>query len=104
MYRRDVRNFFRHLCELVLRHKMWVSNYFVSSFYSAYIASGKLRLIKMVCEVDSIFKQGDFIGIFFLSILYSALLHLPPLRFYCVNGCWDRTQDRCNWCIGSQML
>ena len=23
---------------------------------------------------------------------YSTLLHLPPLRFYCVGGCWDRTQ------------
>ncbi len=31
---RDVRNFFRHLCELVLRHQMRVSNYFVNSFYS----------------------------------------------------------------------
>jgi hypothetical protein len=27
-------NFFRHLCELVLRHQMRVSNYFVNSFYS----------------------------------------------------------------------
>ena len=31
---RDVGNFFRHLCELVLRHQMRVSNYFVNSFYS----------------------------------------------------------------------
>ena len=30
---RDVENFFRHLCELVLRHQMRVSNYFVNSFY-----------------------------------------------------------------------
>ncbi len=33
---RDVGNFFRHLCELVLRHQMRVSNYFVNSFYSVY--------------------------------------------------------------------
>jgi hypothetical protein len=26
--------FFRHLCELVLRHQMRVSNYFFNSFYS----------------------------------------------------------------------
>jgi hypothetical protein len=26
--------------------------------------------------------------------LYSALLHLPPLRFRCADGCWDRTQYR----------
>ncbi len=46
-----------------------------------------------------------FLGGFFLFfLLYSALLHLPPLRFHCADGCWDRTKDRCNWCIGSQTL
>ncbi len=40
----------------------------------------------------------------FFSVYYSALLHLPPLRFHCADGCWDRTHDRCNWCIGSQTL
>jgi hypothetical protein len=44
---------------------------------------------------------GDF-SIFF--VLYSTLLHLPHLRFHCADGCWDRTQDRCNLCIGSQTL
>ncbi len=24
---------------------------------------------------------------------YSTLLHPPPLRFHCILGCWDRTQD-----------
>ncbi len=33
-----------------------------------------------------IFFGGDFY-IFF--VLYSALLHLPPLRFHCADGCWD---------------
>jgi hypothetical protein len=41
---------------------------------------------------------------FFLFVQYSALLHLPPLRFHCADGCWDRTQDRRNWYIGSQTL
>ncbi len=36
---------------------------------------------------------GDF---FIFFVLYSTLLHLPPLRFHCADGCWDRTQDRCN--------
>jgi hypothetical protein len=40
----------------------------------------------------------------YFSVHYSALLHLPPLRFHWVDGCWDRTQDRYNWCIGSQTL
>ncbi len=30
---------------------------------------------------------------FFLFVQYSALLHLPPLRFHCVDGCWDRIID-----------
>jgi hypothetical protein len=30
---------------------------------------------------------------FFFCVLYSTLLHLPPLRFHCADGCWDRTQD-----------
>ncbi len=31
---------------------------------------------------------------FFLIVIYSALLHLPPLRFHCAesDGCWDRTK------------
>jgi hypothetical protein len=43
------------------------------------------------------FWEGGSGGYFF--VLYSALLHLPPLRFDCSEGCWDRTQDRCNWCM-----
>ncbi len=31
----------------------------------------------------------------FFFVLYSTLPHLPPLRFHCADGCWDRTQDRC---------
>jgi hypothetical protein len=30
-----------------------------------------------------------FFGVFFLSVQYSVLLHLPPLRFHCADGCWD---------------
>jgi hypothetical protein len=28
----------------------------------------------------------------FFYVLYSTLLHLPPLRFHCDGGCWDRTR------------
>ncbi len=31
-------------------------------------------------------------GAFFI-LLYSTLRHLPLLRFHCVAGCWDWTQD-----------
>jgi hypothetical protein len=40
-------------------------------------------------------NRGIF-WIFFLNVLYSTLLHLPPLRYHCVGGCWDRTQDFCD--------
>ncbi len=39
-----------------------------------------------------------------MSILYSTLLHLPPLRFHYVGGCWDRTQDSCDFGIVCQTL
>jgi len=35
---------------------------------------------------------------------FSTLFHLPPFRFHCVGGCWDRTQDCCDFCIDSQTL
>jgi hypothetical protein len=46
--------------------------------------------------------KGDFLG--FFHVRYSTLRHLPPLRFRCVVGCWDRTQDCCDCCIESQTL
>ncbi len=39
-----------------------------------------------------------------MYVLYSTLLHLPPLGFHCVGGCWDRTQDSCDYGIGCQTL
>ncbi len=52
---------------------------------------------------DQNFQQWDFFS-FFFYVRYSTLLHLPPLRFHCVGGCWDRTQDCCDFGIGSQTL
>ncbi len=39
---------------------------------------------------------------FFFNVLYLTLLHLPPLRFHFVGECLDRTQDCCDFGIGSQ--
>jgi hypothetical protein len=47
------------------------------------------------------FLKGDFL-VFFLYVLYSTLLHLPPI--HCLGGCWDRTQDCCDFGIDSQTL
>ncbi len=45
-------------------------------------------------EANIIFFFKFFGGILIFFVLYSTLLHLPPLRFHCADGCWDRTQDR----------
>ncbi len=53
---------------------------------------------------DSVLSRTDCMNVYFFGrdfffVQYSTLLHLQPLRFHCADGCWDRTQDRCNWCI-----
>jgi hypothetical protein len=56
---------------------------------------------KYACQI----KQKNIIyGFFFFLCTLSTLLHLPPLRFHCVGGCWDRTQDCCDFGIDSQTL
>ncbi len=45
-----------------------------------------------------------FFCVFSFYVRYSTLLHLPPLRFHCVGGCWDRTKDSCDYSIGCQTL
>ncbi len=58
-------------------------------------------LSSVVCRV-----RVPLLILFFDSFyaLYSTLLHLPPIRFHCVGGCWNRTQDCCDFGIGSQTL
>ncbi len=54
-----------------------------------------LRLWKMNGATMIKILRGIFIDFLFFYIRYSTLLHLPPLRFHCVIGSWDRTQDSC---------
>jgi hypothetical protein len=45
------------------------------------------------CQQQSVFYRGIF-------FIFCILLHLLPLRFYCVGECWDRNQDLlrlCHW-------
>ncbi len=54
---------------------------------------------------SSIGRRPRILNFFLLFYArYSTLLHLPPLRFHCVGGCWDRNQNSCDYSIGSQML
>ncbi len=43
-------------------------------------------------------------GARFFILLYSTLLHLPPFRLHCVVGCWDRTQDCCDFSIAVRLF
>jgi hypothetical protein len=40
----------------------------------------------------------------FLCTLFNPASSATPLNFHCVAGFWDRTQDRCDFGIGSQTL
>jgi hypothetical protein len=54
-----------------------------------------------VCAHARLFSTfRGFLWIFY--VLYSTMLHLPPLRFNCVGDCWDRTQDCCDFVICRQ--
>ncbi len=80
---RDVGNFFRHLCELVLRHQMRVSNYFVNSFYSASVyvlwrgASFKHNL---VFAVQLYFTNSYVLNICLYGKLHNLISKLKQMR------------------------
>jgi hypothetical protein len=45
--------------------------------------------VKLKPPLSMVFKGEYFFGFFFFIVHYSALLHLPPFRFHCADGCWD---------------
>ncbi len=45
-----------------------------------------------LAQTNPSFNRGIFLDSF-CYVVYSTLLHLPPLRFHCVRGCWNRIQD-----------
>ncbi len=44
-------------------------------------------------DIYTAYIEGGIFGFFFFYVRSSTLLHLPPLRFHSVGGCWDRNQD-----------
>ncbi len=62
---------------------------------SLYITQQKLHITKII---------KTSIDLRFLKVLYSTLLHLPPLKFHYVGGWYDLTQDCCKVCIVSQRI
>ncbi len=62
-------------------------------------------LFSMLLLLISIYFYTNAFKKFFFDVLYLTLLHLMPLRFHCVGGCWDWTlQDCCDLVVGSQTL
>ncbi len=92
------------------KHLIWLSRTTRQSqtslnlFVGQEFGSGSMLDLDRDPQFNFFFGGGGIFSIFFVLYRYSALLHLPPLRFHCADGCWDRTQDRCNWCIDSQTL
>ncbi len=52
-----------------------------------------------VLVVDCLYRLSHrlYYKVEFFLLLYSTVHHLPPLRFHCVGGCWDWTQDCCDF-------
>jgi hypothetical protein len=64
------------------------------SFSQLFQLSQFFRPLPLFPDLPPVFFQGFLFLIFFsFDVLYSTLLRLLPLRFHCVGGCWDRTQD-----------
>ncbi len=77
----------------------------IRSHWGPWIRIRILEVWWLLLEVSEELIKGDFWDFSFYvpvpPVRYSTLLHLPPLRFHCVGGCWDRTQDSCDYGIGS---
>jgi hypothetical protein len=103
-------NFFHYLLSL-FPYSCVASSYISYYFQSFFCSMLLLFFFRFAFHLSSFLIWESVILIFlnrgvfeFFCFLYLTLLHLPPLRFRCVGGCWDRTQDCCDFGIGSQTL
>jgi hypothetical protein len=62
------------------------------------VLKARLSVMPLVAPIDNDNSKALKI-IEFFSVRYSTLFHLPSLRFHRVGGCWDGTQDCCNFGI-----
>ncbi len=78
-------------------------NVYILYRYTVQFMSAQYFLFEEVADLVIIVYTLTHIHfwIFPFYVRYSTLLHLPPLRFHCVGGCWDRL---CDYCISCQTL
>ncbi len=79
--------------------------YFCSTYYTDLLPHGAIisetHITKIFLKLQWTNPPQVFI---YFSVLSSTQLHLPPLRFHCVGGCWYRAQDICDIGIGCYCL
>jgi hypothetical protein len=54
-----------------------------------------LSVLYFLIHLECPKKITCFLDLFSFNVRYSTQLHLQPLRFNCVGGSWDRTQEDC---------
>jgi hypothetical protein len=57
-------------------------------------------------RVPQFSPKGGFLIFFLFMYIIQKLIHLPPLRLYCVGGCWDGMEPIgcCDFGFDSQTL
>jgi hypothetical protein len=65
----------------------------------------RCRFLENVCPIRSKKYMHFYIKkiSYFFPVLFSTATS-AALKFHCVGGCWDRTQDSCDFGIGCQTL
>ncbi len=76
-----------------------VGDSIISAGGPSFVEAKKYNTCKAQNKLFFLISDGDFL---FVCTLLNT--HLPPLRLHCVGGCWDRTQDCCDFGISSQTL
>ncbi len=104
----------RYTCIPSLANNVCSFYYFFSIFYEqtvvfAALDRKKLSLVNFSVYAYKLWFSNAFrvfseLYCIFFKVLYSTLLHLPPLRFHYVGGCWDWTQVCYDFVIDSQTL
>jgi hypothetical protein len=99
----DCTEFSPKLYSYSMMSEKFISEFPSTCFLEKQVDIGFMYIFFNIPERINFFLKGIFL-IFYFYVRYLTLLHLLPLRFHCVGGCWDRTQDCCDFGIDDQAL